>query len=431
MEEKNITAHHKNIYHPLFILLYVMNLLPKEVIQTIPPNTRKNWNKKILENSVGFQFCAIYIKHFDDVVFAHKHIFTRQVLSVTIEIQKTFLAITQNSILYKKLLRTQAENIVNNITAITKKGVPLTTACKLFGLKVSWYQYHKRKIICPKSQLRSCFKQKTTQLTYNEQKIIENHIKDEKNKGQKLVQLYYQLLTQAKLFCSLDTFKIYAYKSGYKKRFQKPKAGRKKGFRAEAIFEYLHIDTTFQPTKEDSSLKVAIVRDNYSKAPLHRKIIDTNLNSKFIKELLEETFEKYKLFDRTHEINIISDGGSENKGEVINWIGNIKAPPFVKKIIAGTLEFKQSNSMIEGLFHLFKHDFLNGELIINKQHLEKKLDIFFDHTLNRYFTELYGLTPQQILDAEIIDRHRFKNQIKQAKENRKAINKAFKCNAIA
>jgi hypothetical protein len=57
--------------------------------------------------------------------------------------------------------------------------------------------------------------------------------------------------------------------------------------------------------------KIAMIKDNFSMAILHYKIISTNISSSFIRDLLEETFDKYELFQRTNDIQIISNGGSE------------------------------------------------------------------------------------------------------------------------
>lgn len=121
----------------------------------------------------------------------------------------------------------------------------------------------------------------------------------------------------------------------------------------------------------------------------------------------------------------MSDGGPENKGNVLQWITNIKAPPCVKKITAKTDVFPHSNSMIEGSFHLFKHDFLKGELLYDGEKCDKKLNEFMAHCLNRYFGELHGLTPQQVLDGETPNKHKFKDQIAKAKKERIEANKTF------
>lgn len=319
--------YHKNNYHPLFIVLFVLDLLPHEAVQQIPRTTRNEWHKKDLQKSFGYSFCALYIKHFNDVAFAHKYSFTRYTLSVAISIQKTFLTITQNTLLYKKLLRTQAHNIVEHITTLAQKGFSVKQSCKLFGIKASWYFYHKRKINCPLNALKICFKQQPNQLTGSEQQSIKHWIQKSENKYKNLTQLYYEALNDQIVFCSKATFNHYAKLFGYKKVFRKPKAKSKKGYRANHLFEALHIDTTYVPTLLDGILKLTMIKDNFSKAPLHFDITTSNINSSFIKQILEQTFDKYKLHDRTHDINIVTDGGAENKGEVIHWIGNIKAPP--------------------------------------------------------------------------------------------------------
>jgi len=415
--------HHKNNYHPLFIVLFVLDLLPHEAVKQIPRTTRNEWKNKNLQKTFGFSFCALYIKYFDDVVFAHKYTFSRYAFSIVIDIQKTFLAITQKATLYKKLLRTQAHNIVEHITTLALKGFSVKQACKLFGLKKSWYQYHKRKINCPLNAIRICFKQHPNQLTYSEQQTIKHWIQKDENKN--LTQLYYEALNKQIVFCSKNTFNHYATLCGYKKAFRKPKAKSKKGYRANHLFEALHIDTTYVPTLLDGVLKLTMVKDNFSKAPLHFDITPSNVNSSFIKQVLEQTFDKYELYDRTHNISIVTDGGAENNGEVLTWVGSIKAPPCIHKITAKSDGFPHSNNMIEGSFHLFKHDFLKGQTVTDQKQLNQKANDFITHCHNRYFGELYGITPLQILNGAVPDKNRFKEQIQQAASIRRTTNKTF------
>jgi hypothetical protein len=417
--------HHRNNYHPLFTILFVLDLLPHEAVRQIPRTTQSDWKHKKYETAFGFCFCALYLKHFSDVAYAHKYSFTRYTLSVAIGIQKTLLAITQQSNIYKKLLRTQKENIVAHIATLAHKGFSVAQACKLFGLKTSWYHYHKRIINCPLNVLKTCFKQHPNQLTYTEQQNIKQHIHLPENKNKNLTQLFYEALNKAIVFCCKQTFNFYAKLHGYKAPFKKPKAERKKGFRAAAIFEYLHIDTTYVPTLLDGVLKLTVVKDNFSKAPLHYIITKSNVNSTIIKNVLEQTFDKYKLFERTNDISIVSDGGSENKGEVLSWIATIEAPPCVHKITAHTDVFPHSNNMIESSFHLFKNEFLKREPIHHEKHLEKKVNDFFEHCQHRYFGEHYGITPQQILNGQQPDKNKFTAQIKKAAIGRRKANKNF------
>ena len=57
-------------------------------------------------------------------------------------------------------------------------------------------------------------------------------------------------------------------------------------------------------------------------------------------------------------INILSDGGSENKGSVIEWVNQLVAPPVVKKVTAQTPEFEYSNSMSESTHSTYNTNYL-------------------------------------------------------------------------
>lgn len=166
----------KNTYHPLFTILFIQELLPKEVAQQIPSSTRNDWNHKQLENYKGAEHCTIYTSQFNSLTKAHKYTYTRYTLTIMISILNTFIDIAENSLVYKKLLRTKANEIIQHITNLAQKGFSVKQACHIFGIKKSWYQYHKRKINCPMSKLRLCFKKNPQQLTSQEQNTIKKWI---------------------------------------------------------------------------------------------------------------------------------------------------------------------------------------------------------------------------------------------------------------
>jgi hypothetical protein len=180
----------------------------------------------------------------------------------------------------------------------------------------------------------------------------------------------------------------------------------------------------------DGILKLTLVKDNFSKAPLHYIITKMNVNSTIIKNVLEQTFDKYKLFERTNDITIVSDGGAENKGEVTNWVGSLKAPPCVHKVTAYLQPYEHSNNMIESSFNLFKNDFLKTEPLTNQKHLTKKIEEFIQHCQHRYFGEHYGITPYQILNGLQPDKNKFTPQIKAAAVKRREANKNFRCSRV-
>lgn len=159
---------------------------------------------------------------------------------------------------------------------------------------------------------------------------------------------------------------------------------------------------------------------------LHYKSTPFKANSNFIKDLIEETFIMYNLFDATLPINILSDGGPENKGEVLIWIQNIKAPPCVKKITAKTPDFPFSNSMSESTHSIYKSEFMKNKISLYvEQHLES-LQRFVDYYNNhRYFGDHFGLTNMEVLNGVIANKNRFKESMELAKLERIEKNRLF------
>ena len=113
------------------------------------------------------------------------------------------------------------------------------------------------------------------------------------------------------IYCSKTTFSKYAIILSYiKRKIKKPK--RKNRIKANKIFEWLHVDITYINTIQNGKQKVAFVKNNYNKCILHYKTTNGEAGSKFIKNLFQETFKKYNLYNERSPINILSHGGSEN-----------------------------------------------------------------------------------------------------------------------
>lgn len=173
------------------------------------------------------------------------------------------------------------------------------------------------------------------------------------------------------------------------------------------------------PTLEDGMQKIAFVKDNFSKAILHYASVSEKADSKFITKLFEEAFLKFNLNNAKKPINILTDGGSENKGTFSTWVNHFNAPPMVSKITARTNDFPSSNSMAESTHSIYKTEFLKGKISQHKkQHLDC-LDSFVDYyNHHRFPNDLFGLTLFEIINGKLPDKNFFKNQIAEAKLDR-------------
>jgi len=176
---------------------------------------------------------------------------------------------------------------------------------------------------------------------------------------------------------------------------------------------------------------VAFVKDNFFKAILLYSSTHRTGDSNFIKNLFQETFEKYNLLNGVDPINILSDGGSENKGELLTWIHNIEAPPVVSKITAQTKDFPFSNAMPDSTHSIYKTEFMHGKLSLNTLVHLQDLERFVEYYNNqRYPTKLYGYTTMEIIGGKIPDKNRFKEQILVARKDRIQANQQFNCSAV-
>ena len=191
------------------------------------------------------------------------------------------------------------------------------------------------------------------------------------------------------------------------------------GFRATRPFGWLHVDITQVQTVEDGIQKVAFVRDNFSTAILHYKSTDGKAGSEFITELFKETFEMYDIYSKELPVNILSDGGPENKGVFLDWLDELNLPLIVRKVTALSDVFPFSNSMSERIHSIYKSEFMQGKLSQNKiTHLKNLNDFQPFHNNHRYPIQFHGYTPLEILDGKIPDKTRYKNHILNARKKR-------------
>ena len=417
---------YKRNYHPIIIVLYVSGMLDVQQLNQLPKTTKHNWNQFKHENYFGMEWAEKYIHQFDAIKEVFASAFLYKSLRFMVKSHRGYHKMLQELTYNKNLLKLHANTIITSIEdmcAFAK--VNVKTACKFYGISKDWYYLQKRKIVCEISPLKSCYRQHPNQLTQHEIAMIEKSVFDEHNNGKSKTTLYYTAMNSGEMFCGKSTFSKYATALGYKKqkRFKKM---RKKGFRATRIFEWLHVDITYVQTLDDGLQAVAFVKDNFSKSILHYASTNGKAGNEFIKNLFEETFIKHKLFDKKDSINILSDGGSENKGEFISWVKNSVAPPIVSKITAQTTEFPFSNSMSESTHSIYKTEFMNGKISKNtRTHLESLERFFIYYNEERYFTEHTGLRPIDILNGKLPDKYLFKKQIEQARKNRIETNRQF------
>jgi len=324
---------------------------------------------------------------------------------------------------YKTVLKNNASAVVHAIDYLSRE-IRVDKVCHFFRINTQQYYRWKNKINCTASALNLCYRTHPHQLTIAERSSIEEVLHDPLNERKKKATIWYKSMRNSKLYCSLHTF--YKYARLLFNNIKKRKSIKLKiVLNASRVFEFIHMDTTFLPTVKDGFVRAVIFKDNFCKKILHTGIVE-NGNSKWISLLLQEMFSICGLRYHPLPITLVSDGGPENKGEVLRWIDTFENVAVVKKI-AKTKEFAFTNNEIESTFNIFKNEFLGDKEIMNKEEAKKLLDKFQLYNDNeRYPIALYVLTPQEVFEGESPDKYRFTHDIQQAAKFRYLNNKSGK-----
>ncbi len=421
-----MSHHYKRNYHPLIVILFNSGMLSVRELDQIPRTTRYNWRNFSHDNYYGNEWATSYIKQFDDIKDVFQSKFTARAIRTILRTRRGYYKMLGELVHHKNLLKQHASSIVTSIEDMTQfSNTTITKACKFYGISKDWYYAQKRKVTCSASLFKKCYRQYPNQLTLKEVTEIEFLVKDSNSSKKPITTIYYDVIRKNLIACGLTTFRKYANALGYVKL--KPiRSKPKEGFKTSHVFEWLHIDITRIQTYKEGIQKVAFVKDNFSSALLHYKSTSKKAGSQFIKNLLEETFEKYNLFNHTEDIHILSDGGSENKGEVLSWIKQINAPPIVKKVTAMTDEFPFSNAMSEITHRIYKSEFMGGKHSEDQvSHISSLNDFMEYYNNHRYPCRLYGKTPMEIIQGQEVDKTMFSEALNQAKVNRLEANKNF------
>ncbi|OLY59895.1 transposase [Leptospira santarosai serovar Guaricura] len=417
MKTKHIKT--KNSYHTALILKAQLGMLSKNERSGIPNSTYSDWKKRNLSLVVGFtEDDPVHFK--DDVCkkISESKAF-KKTISALLLVFQFYFSLTENMRGKRRIWTEQKKYIVSIITRISPL-IGIKAACKLLKISTQRFYRWKNEAYCFNSTFNLCRKIHPKQLTSKEQRIVTHYLKKPEFQHWPLRSVFYQMLNDTKAFMNLSTFYKYARAlSPEFKRFKKPK--QKIGIRTSAPLLLLHMDTTILRVQDGSKVYIHFIMDNFSRTILGWKA-SLVWNSKYTVSNLTEVCEKYDLFQKP--IQLLCDDGSENQGAVDVFL---KRPGlFIQKLIA-QVDISFSNSMIEAVNKIMKYQFLFPKNLSSIQEVIQTLETAVPLYNSRPSGVLFGFSPEQVLNGEIPNKHRFVEQIKEAAALRPNINKLDLC----
>jgi len=240
------------------------------------------------------------------------------------------------------LLKIHSFEIVNAINRI-KDIIGFRRALKVFAISREQFYYWKKNVVCNNSPLDLCRKIYYNQLTTFEINTIKNYLSNPMFLHWPIISVYYQMLRDKAAFMGLSTFYKYAKLLGLNSLHKPIKKKRyATGIRADKVFQVLHMDITEVRCQDNTKVYLSLIVDNFSRAILGWKA-SLNKTSAFVLGNLKEVIHKYKLNKQEFVVDLLVDDGSENKGNVDDFLKNPEIN--IRKIIA-LIDVYFSNSIL-------------------------------------------------------------------------------------
>jgi len=404
-----------NSYHTSLKLLHYFDSLPLELKSTIPNSTLSDWKNQNLSKIIGADMLPG-----DDILISRfaKNAKMKKAAKALFILSDTIVSLFKNVENKAEILRTNKSLILSTI----KKTQPVLGSkrvLKMLGLSASKMYYWLEKKNCQNSIFKLCQPRHPHQLLVSEVIIIKKYLLDEKFKNWSSLSIYYQAMRDKAVFMGLGTWYKYAKRLGIKRGFFKLKRKHDVGIRASKPLEILHMDITIFRTLDNTKIYIYFIVDNFSRAILNWKA-STEYASATALNVLKGAIQKYGI---KHKSTLITDGGSENHGEVLKFIDS---SDHITKLIAQK-DIIQSNSMVEAINKHMKYYYLFKKHIKDITALINCLIFSVADYNNKPHGSIYGFTPNEVVNGEIPDNSVYQNSKIEAKKQRLLLNQITKC----
>lgn len=322
----------------------------------------------------------------------------------------------------KAVIKNQKELIVNTIESV-KDSISINKSLKIFNISRSTYENYKSIVIhkCNVSYFKWCVKRFSNQLLPTEIERINHYMVNDHYKFWSKSSIYLKAIRDGNLQCALTTFYKYCQLLGFKNTLRRRKGDNYNPVKTNKPNKLWCADVTIFKTNDSVKHYIHFLMDHFSKYIIGYKICSSS-SSKAIKELIKNAYQKHK----PDKLVFLTDGGSENVNiTVSNFINSPDIP--IEHIIAQK-DVVYSNSMVEALNKVIKHQFLFPKNITNKKHLQKKLQESVSvYNEIRPQMSLGGNTPIETFNGMTIDISKHTQNFNEQKALRRQLNKQSRC----
>ena len=296
---------------------------------------------------------------------------------------------------YLKLLSADKLKLINLIEEFSLI-FPKAQLLKWFHIKPALYHlwYIQVKFDCDTSHRKLCSKRHPSQLTLKEHEVIELALNNIDFLNWSKSAIHSQLFNTGLLKISRSTFYRHCNEISPVLPRKYGKKPAYKPLRASYVNEFWHMDISYFKTMDGKQSYIYAIIDNFS-----RKIIAWDCRTMISKKVIGDLICKALQSVSITQLNLVSDGGSEN---VNNYISNLlqqfldKQQLQINHLVA-LKNIVQSNSMIERFFRTMKSFYLYINIPNNHEELILELErIIHQYNYVRAHHSLKHLTPHEV-----------------------------------
>lgn len=374
-----------------YVRLGLYDNLPQNIKFSISKTNIHRWKNEPLDKYLGCEITKFIHEEIEFYSKINDSLNAKRVIKAYFKLTGTFHQLVGNTKAFNKKLKNNKEQIVEIIEQI-KNDLPIEQALSFFNISRSTYQSYKNIVLnkCSGSYFEWCVKTYPNQLLKKEVVQIKKYFEDNTYKHWSKISIYYLGLRNKDFACCKATFYKYVTLLGYSGvRHHAPKI-KYTSLVTSKPNQVWCADVTKYKLPDGSLWSIHLLMDHFSRKVLGFKVDKTPQATsifELIKKALIETKEPPEYF--------MTDGGSENCNEVVKTVTKQQN---IKHLIAQK-DIRFSNSGIEALNKILKHQFLHHMAIITPAHLEKAtVETIEIYNTIRPHGALQGYTPNEAYD---------------------------------
>lgn len=399
------------------------NTLPADLKVKISRTNKHRWERETEDKYIGCEIAAFIKEEIALIKRVGESRNSRKVMEAYFKLSDTYQDILSNVKGVKHHIAKQKEKIVNAVEMV-KDIVPVETALRVFNISRATYHNYKTVVInkCDVSYFLWCVKQYLHQLLKKEIFQIKAYMEKEDYRYWSISSLYLLALRNADISFCLTTFYKYAGLLGFtKSRHLHPKI-KYSSLKSTRPNEIWCADVTILKTLDNKKHYIHFLMDHFSKKVLGYSI-ENSSRPKAIKDLLEKAYKKYR---NKEPITFVTDAGGENVNTTVQDF-LLTTNNDIKHLIAQK-DIPFSNSKIEALNKIIKHQFLLPRNLANRKQLETALrdDILTYNTIRPQLS-LQGNTPAETFTGKPVSLNTYKTHFSEQKNCRVIENQQNSC----